>query len=137
MRWIAALLLFLYLVFVARLTLADASVGEPIFTLADSWATRLSGGRLQWSETEVLANIVLFVPVGFLLTLVLGRPWLAVVLCVAGSVFIELGQDYWFVTRVPSVADVQHNGLGGALGVLVAWPLTWWATYKQPMVAMR
>jgi glycopeptide antibiotics resistance protein len=136
MRWIAALLLGLYLVFVARLTLADPSAGRVVFSLADSLATRVSDGALGWSETEVLANIALFVPIGFLLTLVLGRPVVAMLICVLGSACIELAQQQWFVTRVPSVADVQHNGLGGVLGVVVALPLLWLARpNKQLKVA--
>lgn len=123
MRWIAALLLFVYCGFVARLTLADPSAGQPVFDLADNWAIRLSGGQLDWSETEVLANIALFVPAGLLLAVVLQRPLLSVGLCVLASVCIELAQQRWFPSRVPSLADVEHNGLGAALGVLTAWVL--------------
>ncbi|KAA1415855.1 VanZ family protein [Nocardioides humilatus] len=121
MRWIAAVLLVLYSVFVARLTLADPSSGQPVFSLADHWATVLSGGRLDWAETEVLANIALFAPAGLLLAIVLQRPLLAAVLCVVASACIELAQQRWFPTRVPTVADVEHNSLGAALGVAVAW----------------
>ncbi|GAA3811384.1 VanZ family protein [Nocardioides panacisoli] len=121
MRWIAATLLALYAVFVARLTLADPSTGRPVFDLADYWATALSSGRLDWTETEVLANIALFVPAGLLLAVVLRRPLLAAVLCVLASAFVELAQQRWFPTRVPSLADVEHNGLGGLVGASLAW----------------
>jgi hypothetical protein len=136
MRWFALVLLGLYLVFVARLTLADPSAGRGVFTLADSLATRYSDGQLVWSETEVLANVALFVPIGFLLALVLGRPVVSAALCVLGSVCIELAQQHWLPSRVPSVADVQHNGLGGLVGAVVAWPLLWLRrTLGQPKVA--
>ena len=142
MRWSAALLLGLYLVLVARLTLADPSSGQMVFAFADAVATRLSEGRLEWSETEVLANIALFVPAGFLLAVVLGRPLLSVVLCLLGSACIELAQLQYLPSRVPSLADVQHNGLGGLIGVFAAWPLVLLLSrrsgiegLKQPMVA--
>lgn len=136
MRWFALLLLSFYLVFVARLTLADPSAGQAVFSLADSLATRYSGGELQWSETEVLANVALFVPIGFLLTVVLGRPAVAMGLCILGSACIELAQQRWFPTRVPTIADVEHNGLGGVIGALVAWPLLWLSRpSRQPKVA--
>ena len=136
MRWFAALLLGLYLVFIARLTLADPASGQVVFSLADNWATYLSGGRLQWSETEVLANVALFVPAGFLLAVVLRRPLLSAALCVLGSACLELAQQRWFPSRVPSVADVQHNGLGGLVGALLAWPMSRpGSSFKQPMVA--
>jgi hypothetical protein len=96
MRWFATLLLGLYLVFIARLTLADPAAGHVVFSLADNWASYLSGGRLQWSETEVLANIALFVPAGFLLAVVLQRPLLSAALCVLVSACIELAQQRWF-----------------------------------------
>jgi glycopeptide antibiotics resistance protein len=140
MRWSAAFLLALYLVLVARLTLADPSSGRLVFAFADAVATRLSAGRLEWSETEVLANIALFVPAGFLLAVVLGRPMLSMVVCVLGVACIELAQQRFLPSRVPSRADVEHNGLGGLFGALLAWPFAArWARMpedqKQPMVA--
>jgi glycopeptide antibiotics resistance protein len=136
MRWFAAVLLGIYVLFIARLTLAEPSSGRLVFDLADGLATRLSEGRLQWSQTEVLANVALFVPAGFLLSVALGRPILSAALCVLGSACIELAQQRYFPSRVPSIADVQHNGLGGLLGALLAWPLSrLLKVYKQPMVA--
>jgi hypothetical protein len=131
MRLFAAVLLGLYSVFIARLTLADPSAGHWAFSLVDHWATQLSDGRLVWSETEVLANVALFVPAGFLLSIVLGRPAVAAVLCVVASAGIELAQYRYFPTRVPSAADVQHNALGGVVGALLAWPLS------RPAPALR
>jgi VanZ family protein len=121
MRWSAAVLLVLYSAFVARLTLADPSAGQPLFDVADRWATYLSSGRLEWSQTEVVANIALFAPAGLLLAIVLRSPVVAIALCVLASVCIELAQQRWFPTRVPSVADVEHNALGAVLGAGVAW----------------
>ncbi|MEZ0580292.1 VanZ family protein [Nocardioides sp. MH1] len=120
MRWTAAALLALYSFFVARLTLAEPAAGRPVFDLADYWATHLSSGRMDWSETEVLANVALFVPAGLLLAVVLGRPLLAAALCVLASACIELAQQRWFPTRVPSVADVEHNALGAVIGAGLA-----------------
>jgi hypothetical protein len=122
MRLSAAVLLGLYVLFIARLTLADPSAGSAVFGFADAFATRVSDGRLQWSETEVLANVALFVPAGFLLTVVVGRPMMSIALCVVGSACIELVQQRYLPSRVPSVADVQANGLGGLVGAVVAWP---------------
>ena len=121
MRIVAALLLALYAVFVLRLTLADPSAGAPVFGAASYWGALLSGGRLDVSQIEVLANVALFVPAGLLLAVVLQRPLLTIALCVLASACIELAQQWWFPTRVPSVADVEHNGIGAALGVLTTW----------------
>src|SRR3954447_17284848 len=89
-RWCAAAALALYAFVVARLTLAPASSETGWFGRLDRLMTRLSGGRLQWSQTEVLANVALFVPAGFLLAVVLGRTWAAIVAGVLASTAIEL-----------------------------------------------
>lgn len=121
MRWFSALLLALYTVFVVRLTLADPSSSRPVFSATSYWAELISGGRLDATQIEVLANVALFVPAGLLLAIVLQRPVAALALCVLASIGIELAQLSWFPTRVPSVADVEHNSLGAALGVLTFW----------------
>jgi glycopeptide antibiotics resistance protein len=122
-RWTAAALLGLYAIVIAQLTLRPASSETGIFGHLNSIMTRASNGRLQWSQTEVLANVALFVPAGFLLAVVLGRTWASLVLCVLASAAIELAQQRYFPSRVPSIADVEHNGLGGAIGALLGWPI--------------
>ena len=122
-RWCAAVLLAFYTVVIAKLTLLPADSETNTFDLLDRIMTRVSDGRLDWSQTEVLANIALFVPAGFLLAVVVGRACVSVVLCVAAAAAIELAQQQYLPSRVPSLADVEHNGLGGAIGALVAWPL--------------
>ena len=121
-RPVAAVLLACYSVVIARLTLADPSAGRWAFELAGSAVWRASEGRLDWSETEALANIALFVPAGFLLAILLGRPLLAAALTVLASACIELAQQQFLPTRVPSLADVWHNGIGGLAGAVLAWP---------------
>jgi glycopeptide antibiotics resistance protein len=122
-RWTAGVLLGLYALVIARLTLAPATSETGTFGLLNRIMTHASNGRLDWTQTEVLANVALFVPAGFLLAVVLGRAWLSALLCVLASVAIELAQQRYLPSRVPSIADVEHNGLGGAIGALLAWPL--------------
>jgi glycopeptide antibiotics resistance protein len=126
----SAVALGLYLVLVARLTLADPSAGRIVFSWANAAATQYSSGRLGWSRTEVLANVALFVPLGLLLTIVLRRAVLAAILCALLSAGIELAQRLYLPTRVPSLADVEHNALGAVLGAALALPLVL-ATRKQ------
>lgn len=123
-RPVAAVLLACYSVVLARLTLADPAAGRWAFDLADAAARRASHGRLDWSETEVIANVALFVPAGFLLAVLLGRPLLAAALTVLASACIELAQQQFLPTRVPTLADVVHNGLGGLVGAILAAPLS-------------
>jgi glycopeptide antibiotics resistance protein len=125
MRWLAAVLLGLYTLVIAQLTLRPASSETGVFGHLNNLMTRASGGRLDWSQTEVLANIALFVPAGFLLAIVLGRAWASVVLCVLASAAIEVAQQRYLPSRVPSLADVEHNGLGGLIGAVLGWPLAY------------
>ncbi|GEB12469.1 VanZ like family protein [Pimelobacter simplex] len=123
-RPVAAVLLACYSVVVARLTLADPSAGRWAFDLGWHAADVASDGRLSWDQTEALANVALFVPAGFLLSVVLGRPLLAAALTVLASAGIELAQQQFFPSRVPTLADVWHNGLGGLIGAVLAAPLS-------------
>lgn len=119
-RIIALALVAAYLLVVAHLTLADPSQGAWAFDLADRIATRASGGALTWSETEVLANVALFVPLGFLLTLAVHSAAVATAACGVLSAGIEYAQLTLLPTRVPTLDDVVHNTLGGLAGALVA-----------------
>lgn len=124
LRILAALALLAYSGLVACLTLTDPSTGSWAFSLADRAASRISDGQLQWSQTEVLANVALFVPAGFLLAVVLRSPLLAAGLCVLASVGIEYVQLRYLPSRVASGADVLHNTYGAVLGAALGWPLT-------------
>jgi glycopeptide antibiotics resistance protein len=124
-RWCAAVLLGLYTIVIARLTLLPASSESGVFGHLNNLMTRVSNGHLQWTQTEVLANVALVVPAGFLLTIVLGRAWASVILCGLASVAIELAQQRYLPSRVPSIADVEHNGLGGLIGAILGWPVAY------------
>lgn len=123
-RPFAAVLLIAYSGLIASLTLSDPSTGAWAFSFADRLATSASNGELAWSQTEVLANVALFVPAGFLLALVLNRPLVAAALCILGSVLIEYIQARYLPQRVGTGADVLHNGYGAVLGAVLAWPFT-------------
>lgn len=122
-RVVSAVLLAVYSAVVARLTLMPADTEGHLFGLLDRTMLKVSHGRIEWAQTEVLANVALFVPVGFLLALVIGRWWAGAILAVLISAGIELAQARYLPSRVPSVRDVEANGLGGLLGAVVAWPL--------------
>ena len=119
-RTVALVLVVLYSLVVAHLTLTDPAQGSWAFGLADRVATRVSGGRLTWTETEVLANVALFVPLGFLLAVALGRVWPAVTLCLLTSALVEYAQLRVVTSRVPTMDDVVHNTMGGVIGALLA-----------------
>ena len=75
-----------------------------------------------YNKLEFSANIALFIPLGFLLALLLpqNRWWLALVLCPALSVAIELVQRVLLDARVSSAMDVLANSIGALIGILMA-----------------
>jgi len=77
---------------------------------------------IYWTRLEVLANVAMFAVLAVLLVFVLGarRWWLALGLCVAASVGIELAQDLLLPGRVATVRDVLANSAGALLGTIAA-----------------
>lgn len=131
----AAVLLGLYAVVIARLTLLPANSETGTFGTLNRAVSRVTSGGWTWTQTEVLANVVLFVPAGFLLAVVLRRSWAAVLGCVLASAAIEWAQYAFLSSRVPSLADVEHNSLGGLVGALAAWPVVLQLRRLRPEVA--
>lgn len=87
-----------------------------------------------YNQVERAANVLLFVPVGAVVTLVLRRPVVALALCVLASAGIELVQYLMLGSRKGSVVDLAMNSFGAAVGVtgvvvagqIVRLLRTWW-----------
>jgi glycopeptide antibiotics resistance protein len=75
-----------------------------------------------YNKLEFSANIAMFVPLGFLLTLLLPQRvwWLALVICPALSVGIETIQLQVLTERFATISDVVANSTGGIVGSIVA-----------------
>jgi glycopeptide antibiotics resistance protein len=133
--WTALLVYFMALWTYTLLPLPDpeslvcAGTNTDLLAFADEVDVALdrSGGDLRDPAIlQLLLNVLLFVPLGFLLAR--GFPswpgpavW---ALCVLGSVGVEAIQAGFLPGRVPSVVDVAMNGLGAAVGVLLAFLFT-------------
>ena len=117
----------LYLLVPAVLTLTPArpDAGARDFRRAvDALADRLTAGRVEVSvvELEVLANVLLLVPLGLLLAFAAPRLPLSVLLAVAAllSLGIEVLQYLLLPQRVATLVDVLANTGGAAIGLVVA-----------------
>jgi len=75
-----------------------------------------------YGEVEFLANIAMFIPFGFILTLLfpVKWSWLAVVLSLMFSTGIELFQREFLDERIYDTRDIVANTLGSTVGFLVA-----------------
>lgn len=72
-----------------------------------------------YNKLEFGANIVMFVPAGFLVALMLPRRrwWLSVLIVPALSIAIELTQAVFLSSRFATINDVVANSLGAVLGI--------------------
>ncbi|MFH8251573.1 VanZ family protein [Microbacterium sp. B2969] len=71
---------------------------------------------------EFAANVLMFVPLGFLLTLLFRHPWYGVLLALAISAGVEIAQIV-IPSREASLRDVLANTTGAAVGAALAWLL--------------
>jgi|SRR5690554_921576 len=121
---ILAVVTFCYLLLVGWLTLGP----QPLDASGRGFLHRLirfiSGDNtLDWityALVEFTANIALFIPVGVLFVLMLGRRrwWLAVILGIALTVSIEAAQLV-LPDRVTDPRDVVSNSIGSTIGVAI------------------
>jgi len=88
--------------------------------LVVTWIREAGWTDFRQGWVEVPANIALFLPFGFLLTVVLRRWWCGALIGIALSVCVELVQIV-LPERTASTRDVLANGAGAAIGALIAW----------------
>jgi VanZ family protein len=101
------------------------------------------------SRTDLISNVLLFMPWGFLLALWrAGRgtslPVTVVLSLLSGALLsgsVELAQLY-APSRTTSVVDLSTNTLGSILGTLIGWPFTRWvwpslSVWVRQMIASR
>lgn len=75
-----------------------------------------------YNKLEFSANVLMFVPLGLLITMLLPTKlwWLALLICPALSVAIELTQATLLTARFATVTDVIANSTGTLIGALTA-----------------
>lgn len=101
-------------------TPVDRPVEVPIRRAVD-WSRSHGAEAVTYPLIESLGNVALFVPVGFLLVLILGasRWWLSLMIGVALSSAIELTQHVFLSGRFSTVDDVLANSIGTAVGTVL------------------
>jgi VanZ like family len=71
----------------------------------------------QYAALDILANVVMFVPLGFALAMATDRRWINVLACFVLTVTVELLQIRVISGRDASLSDILANSLGGLVGV--------------------
>ena len=124
-RAVLPVLTAVYLVAVAGITLDPVPgnpAGNPLLRSLLRAVSSVPGlGWVNYDVAEFTANILLFVPMGVLFTLLLGvwRWWLAVAIGVFATLLIEFVQLF-LPARVSDPRDLLANTLGTLLGVAIA-----------------
>jgi VanZ family protein len=114
-----------FLLALALLTLTPSRVENAMPNLLDLTLAaihRLGWTALDFHRLEVLANIVVFIPVGILAFLLMPRRvWpLALLVGPAASIAIETAQLVALPHRASTVTDVLANSTGATFGVALA-----------------
>ena len=118
-----------FLIGLAALTLTPSKVEDSMPNLLDVILTtthRLGWEWLDFTRLEILANVLVFVPVGILAFLLLPRRvwFLALLVGPLLSAMIETAQRVALPHRAATVNDVVANSTGAILGVAVAVVVT-------------
>lgn len=123
-RAVLPILTAVYLLAVAVITLdpaPPAPAGNPLLRALLRAVSAVPGlGWVDYDVAEFTANILLFVPMGVLFTLLLGvwRWWVAVAIGVFATLFIEFTQRF-LPARVSDPRDLLANTLGTLIGVAI------------------
>ena len=118
-----------FLIGLAALTLTPSKVEDSMPNLLDVILTtthRLGWEWLDFTRLEIIANVLVFVPVGILAFLLLPRRvwFLALLVGPLLSAMIETAQRVALPHRAATVNDVVANSTGAILGVTVALVFT-------------
>lgn len=121
-----SILTAIYVVFVLAVTLNPKTVDNGLGVYIDKALNQLHAHGVPdfvgYNFLEFTSNIAFFVPVGFLLGLLVPfRGWWAPpILGFALSAFVELCQKFFLPGRVASLQDVLANTSGAVIGTIVA-----------------
>jgi glycopeptide antibiotics resistance protein len=125
-EWLSVILLGAYVVLILMATMWPTPLDQGYeSSIQEFLAVLHRTGVPEWfgySKLEFSANVVMFIPLGFLATMILPQRtwWLALLICPALSVAIELTQGALLSSRFASPLDVVANSMGAIIGVFCA-----------------
>jgi glycopeptide antibiotics resistance protein len=125
-QWLAAVLLAAVFGIILLITMWPVPVDRGYSGSIDKVLAVLHrNGVPNWfgyNRLEFTANIIMFIPLGFLVALLLSQRlwWLALIICPAFSVSIELTQAVFLAARFATVSDVISNSIGAFVGIFFA-----------------
>lgn len=130
--WLTLSLTFPYLIALALIafwpTPVDADARGALEAVIAWLHNHGAPGSVRYGAVEFGANIALFVPVGFFVSILAGarRWWLGMCLGATASCLIELGQFVFLPHRFATVEDVLANTTGTIVGTIGALIVLRW-----------
>lgn len=119
--WAWTTILIAYLLIIAAATLVGTVLSDIIMPVIDEISRHVSW--LTFRRLEYVANIVLFIPFGFILSFLFSRAaYLVFPAAFVTTVAIESIQALALFDRVPTTTDVIANAAGACIGILIAAP---------------
>lgn len=93
-------------------------------------------GWFGYNKLEFSANVVMFIPIGFLVALAMPARlwWIALALCPGMSVAIEPIQGAVLTERFSTITDVAANTLGALVGITAAVALRALVYHRDQLV---
>lgn len=120
---VAMIFAFAYLIALVLIVFWPTPVDQPaseLLTKVIAWMHAHGvPGFLGYSQIEFSANIVLFVPMGFIVSVWTRKAWLGLLVGAFASCLIELSQALFLQARFASGLDILANSLGAGIGALV------------------
>lgn len=138
--WCAALVLAPYLAFVLYVTLRpapiDVSFRHDLDRLLEELHERSLPRMVTYNFIEFTGNIALFIPLGFIISLLLPRRiwWLVLIIGPLLSIAIELTQFALLPARYATVADVMSNSIGIVIGAVAAIFLRLLVSWRDELI---
>lgn len=125
-EWFVFLSLAAYLALLIAVTMSPTPIDQGYESAIDKVLAVLHrNGVPEWygyNKLEFSANIVMFIPVGFLAALAMPARlwWIALFIAPALSVAIEYTQGVLLEARFSTLSDVVANSLGALIGIIGA-----------------
>lgn len=138
--WFSATSLTLYVAFVLFITLTpspvDLSFRHDLESLLVKLHSRGVPALIDYGFVEFTSNIALFVPVGFIASLLLPRRvwWLVLLIGPLFSAAIEFAQQTFLPARYATVSDVVANSIGVLIGAVFAVLLRLVTSWRDRLV---
>lgn len=121
-RW-PLVILVLYAAMTIAILVAPVSPESIVRRTVDFFDDVLGWSFIRTGHVDAAYNVLLFIPLGFLMTLLFRRRWVGVLIALVLSLSVELVQTL-LPQRTASLRDVLTNSVGAAIGAIVALVIT-------------